>query len=134
MWRRELVVGPAIQRSTSQVFSDTSPLLKEKRNSLFSALAPDPKHPFLLHRSSVGATFPSDDYPIDAFQVECSNVLEKRLDREEPHGDRRITESRDSLKSVLAVLHAHAKPNVRQATDPTQFAMQQITHALVPFC
>lgn len=128
---RKLVIRPAVQGPASDVLANASPLLEEERHVLLPALAPDVHYPGLLHRPSVVSAFPSHDDPVDASEIQGAKILEERLDRQEPHNSGRVAKGRYPGNSVLPILNTNAKPHVRQAAHPAQFALQQAAHAVV---
>ena len=115
------------------MLANASPLFEEKRDLLLSALAPDVHDPVLLHRPSMRSAFPSDDHPVDASEIQRTEILEERLDRQEPYNSGRVAKNRDPWYSVFPILNAHAKPHVREAAHPAQFGLEQAAHTLLAF-
>src|SRR6202162_1387067 len=110
--RGHFVIGLAAKPSTGLRFLYAAPLLKKKRDSSCFALPLDVENPRLLHRSSSVTAFTSDDDPMDAVEVDFSDVLKQRLDGKETHGRRRRAHFIDPRQTVFAVLDADAPPNV----------------------
>ena len=115
------------------MLANASPLFEEKRDLLLSALAPDVHDPVLLHRPSMRSAFPSDDHPVNANEIQRTEILEERLDRQEPYNSGRVAKNRDPWYSVFPILNAHAKPHVREAAHPAQFGLEQAAHTLLAF-
>jgi len=115
------------------VLSHSSPLLEEERHLLQAALAADTDDPFLTHRARVRTAFAADDDPVDADKIQCSEILQERLDRKKSHGGRRVSERGQTWQAMLAVFDAHAEPDVGEASHPVQVCFQKMSHSDVAF-
>src|SRR5690606_115832 len=110
---RELVVGAAVEEAAGLALLDVAPLLEEEGDLLGAALTADRAHPGLVHRAGAGAALAADDDPVDAGEVELAEVFEERLDGEEADRGRGVVELFDPGQAVLAILDAHAEPDLR---------------------
>jgi len=93
------------------VLSHSSPLLEEERHLLQAALAADTDDPFLTHRARVRTAFAADDDPVDADKIQCSEILQERLDRKKSDGGRYRFQILNAPR-VPSVLHGHSLPDV----------------------
>src|SRR5262245_7069568 len=107
------VVGPAVECPAGQVLSCPAPLLEEECDTRRQALVADAADPLRAHRPGAGAALPADDHPGDPGQIDCSQVLQQRLDGQEPDRGRGGAEMVDSWKPVLAVLDTDPPPDMR---------------------
>ena len=82
---RKLIVGAAVERPAGLVLACAAPLLEEEGHPLRATLATDVDDPVSKHRPRAGAALAADDHPVDAAEVEWSQVFQQRLDREEPN-------------------------------------------------
>ena len=63
LWK--FVVCPSVEHSTGFMLAHATPLLKEKRNSLLSALPEDGQYPFFFHGSRAWPAFAADYHPVN---------------------------------------------------------------------
>jgi len=86
--------------------------------------------PCLAHRTSADPRLASDDNPINSCQVDPTQIFEQRFDRQEPHSRGCGPQGIDPRQAVLAILNAHAKPDMWQLAEPGEFTSKEVTHAL----
>jgi hypothetical protein len=79
----ELVVGSTFESPSCIPLANSSPLLKEERNPIVSALVSNGNHPLLSHWSRTSSAFSSHNHPMDFAQVEHAEIFEQWLDRKE---------------------------------------------------
>lgn len=96
------------------VFAVCSPLLEEERNTLLLASAFDVQHPFLLHRSRLVAALAADNDPVDAGEVEGTEVGEERLTRKEAHCFFKDANSRQQFYTAdrFCIFHRCSDPHI----------------------
>src|SRR5260370_37563807 len=111
---RHFIVGTAVQGTAVLLLLDAAPLLEEELHALVLALLPNRLDPGLIERSGARAALAADDDPLDPIEVQLSDVLQERLDREESHLRRRRLEVLHTRQAVPPVLHADAPPDVRR--------------------
>ena len=79
----KLVVCASLENSSGERLSYSTPLFEEKRNLRLLALISNGSDPFGLHWPGTRTALASYDYPIDAGQIESSEILQERFDRKE---------------------------------------------------
>src|SRR4051794_31780758 len=108
---RTRVVCLPVQLSPVSMLPYTTPLLEKEGNLSFLALRANGRDPSLLHRTSAGAAFTTDDDPMDAGKIDSADVLEKRLNRQEAGFCRCCLEVRNTRHSMLPIFDAHSPPH-----------------------
>src|SRR5437879_3107368 len=103
---RHLVVDEPVQFSPVPLLEQAAPLLEEERYADRSALIPDGADPIGVHGPGSVAALATHDHPADAGEVNRAEVLQQRLDGEEPHPGRRLSQMFEPGQTVAAVLHA----------------------------
>lgn len=129
-WGRHVVVRAAIEFAARLALAHTAPLLEEEPHLGAPALIADRSDPLPSHRSRAGTALAADNDPVDVAQVDASNILKQRFDRQEPNGSGRCTQMLDPRQTVLAVLDTHAPPDVRKVGCMAQPRPQQIAQPL----
>jgi hypothetical protein len=109
----KFVVSPAIKFSAQHGFPNTTPLLEEEGHLFSTALVSNGEHPFLLHASGTGSAFASHNYPMNAFQVHSTKVLEQRLHGQESSMGVRTPQIINAGQTVLSILNAGSPPYMR---------------------
>jgi hypothetical protein len=72
----KLVVCASFENSAGERFSYSTPLFEEKRNLRILALISNGSDPFCLHWPGAWTAFASNNHPIDAGQIESSEILQ----------------------------------------------------------
>jgi hypothetical protein len=72
----------------------------------------------------MNAAFSTDDYPVDAAEVDFSQVFKQRFDGEKPDSSIGVPQNIDPRYSVLAVLYAHAPPDIWENASPAKFTVE----------
>lgn len=65
-----------------------APLFEEEGCTMSLSLLLDVERPFFFHRTGLGTTLATDNYPVDVLQVKLTEIFEKRFTREEANGSR----------------------------------------------
>jgi hypothetical protein len=107
-----LIIGSAIQIPARLTFANAAPLFKKKWNFGFNASILDGSDPFLSHRASAISALPANDDPGNTSNIQCTEILQKRFDREEPNSGGSVLQMLYSGESVTTILDADAPPNV----------------------
>src|SRR5579883_1170282 len=79
-----IVEGTAIELAPRFGFPHAAPLLEEESNLCGFALLADAMNPAGLHRAGAVAALAANDYPVNPVQLNLSEILQQRLDRQEP--------------------------------------------------
>ena len=81
----QVISGHCVFCAFLAVCAPATPLLEEKGDILFFALALNIDYPFLLHSSGFRAGFAAHNDPMDASQVDFTQILQQRLYRQESY-------------------------------------------------
>src|SRR5437899_9136155 len=76
---RDFVISESIEQSPIPTLLHTTPLLVEKWNSCCRTLKPNRFQPRFFHFSRARTAFASDDHPMNAGQIEITEILQQRL-------------------------------------------------------
>jgi hypothetical protein len=109
-------------------------LLDEARDTLAMALPNHVPRPVEMKWACSIAALATDDEPIDATQIDGTDVLKEWLRRDKADCHLRGLEMRDARDAVFAVLGGHSPPDVRSLRGVTELRVQQVAHSLGTFC
>ncbi len=126
---REVVVCSAVQHPSGRLLAHAAPLLEEEGHTVFPALSFDIQDPVLLHAPGARTALAAGDHPMDAGQVDGTQVFQKRFQGGEAHDGGGVAQRVEPHQSGRSVLHAHAVPDVGETAHPAQFAGEQTLHA-----
>ena len=73
----QFVPGPSVKDATIHLLVDTAPLLEEEENTGIDALITDAAYPIRFDRSRSGAGFSPGDSPVDAPEMQLSQIPEQ---------------------------------------------------------
>ena len=104
---------------------DPAPLLEEESGIRSPATLKNGFDPSAFHRPRTGTALAADDHPIDPAKVYPAEIFQKRLDAEEACVRMRVPQMIDSRHAVLAILYAHAPPDVRRRGSELQPVAEQ---------
>ena len=107
----------------------SAPLLKKERNVSLTALFPQLVNPVSVHWPGSMTALPADNYPLQAFKVNFTEVFEEGFDREKLDCCRNTAQVFDARQSVLAILHADSPPDVLAASSVAKFGCQHVSHS-----
>ena len=134
-WLRSHNGWKLIERSTvkapacSALF-ESSPLFEEKWNTCCLALFLYGLNPIRLNRASPTTTLSSYNHPVDDSQVQLSEVLKQRLDRQKTDSSSGAAEFSYAWQSSATILNADSPPDVAGSSSITEFRVQQASHAV----
>src|SRR5690606_12780745 len=94
------------------VLAPTTPLLEEERDSLRLAQIADRLHPSPVHRARFGTGFTADNNPMNARQIEVSEILQQGLDRQKAGWCIDGLQPGNTRQAVFAVLDRHTNPGI----------------------
>src|SRR5262249_44462491 len=126
--RREFVVGLPPKHSTGCSLLHPPPLLEEERDPLLPAPIANREDPLLAHRSRAGSPLSPNNHPVHPLDAEISQVLQERLDGEEPHGCPRFAKTIHPWEPVLAILNTDAEPDLASLLNPRSRA-DEVLHS-----
>lgn len=130
----EFVVGSAVQAAAGLGFADASPLFEEKSDFAFAALISQRENPVFANGSGPWSTFPADDHPVDAAQVQLTNVFQKRLNGEETNPGTCCLKTGDAGDAIFFVLDADTPPDVWLLRGKAQLRIEKNAEALGALC
>jgi len=73
--RRKFVVCSAFQTPACCCFANSAPLFEKEGDSAFLALISQSEHPIFFHRSGSRSTFAADYHPVDALQIQFTQIF-----------------------------------------------------------
>ncbi|GAB6044103.1 hypothetical protein JCM17961_47880 [Endothiovibrio diazotrophicus] len=94
------------------VSTPASPLLEEKCNIVGVALYSNRIYPFRFHWARFGTGLPSDDNPVESFEIELPNIFEQGLYRKETDTGVYLLQVLDSCYTVGSILDGNTNPRI----------------------
>src|SRR5665213_384200 len=110
---RKLIERPIVQEPPGLALLTSAPLLEEERNPRCATLREYSTHPCGINRPGTVAALAAHDHPMDLAEVDPADVFEERFDGKETELRRRTAQHVDPRNAILAILDAHAPPDVR---------------------
>jgi hypothetical protein len=125
----ELIVGPTVKVASVSTLANSSPSLEEEWDASGKALISNAANPLWLKRSCPISALTADDDPVDALQVDSSDVFQQRLNREKTGLGGCLTKVLDPRQPVLAIFDTDSPLDVRFAGRLSEFGPEQLGQA-----